>query len=93
MDTEQSVYIFHGKGPRQSTADPQILLSHKNKHQSCLLCDFVKMQPERLPVVVVSALSYTGKKEKYEQNFEEGLIGEILAARTVCSAKRTTVEL
>lgn len=50
------------------------------------------MEPERLPVVVVSALSYTGKKEKYEQNFEEGLIGEILA-RTVCSAKRTTVEL
>lgn len=44
-------------------------------------------------MVVVSALSYTGKKEKYEQNFEEGLIGEILAARTVCSAKRTTVEL
>lgn len=48
------------RNPRRRQSDPQILLSHENKHVSCLSCDFVKMEPKRLVAVVL----YRHKKRR-----------------------------
>lgn len=68
--TQETLRPFIWRDPSRSTSDPQILLSHENKHRSCPSCDFTQSNCMRCMI-----LHYFERKREIGENLGAGIVG------------------